>query len=109
MATGLTREGRRGTLPSMRRIKIKSPFNEQEATTTLDSAGRLSIPLKFRRKLRIGPGDEVRMTFDEDGLHVWSSSGKLRRIQAVGRVFVPAGMLVSEELIRDRRREAARE
>ena len=107
MTTGLTRVDRRGTLPPMR--KIKSPFDEVEATTKLDSAGRIAVPLKFRRKLRLKPGDEVRMTFDVDGLHVWTFEGKMRRIREVIQTRVPLGTLVSEELIADRRREADRE
>ena len=107
MTTGLTRARTRGTLPPMR--KIKSPFDEEEATARMDAGGRVAIPLKFRKKLRLKPGDEVRMTFDVDGLHVWSSSGKLRRIQTFVRARDPEAGLVSEELIADRRREAARE
>jgi len=107
MTTGLTRTRTRGTLPPMR--KIKSPFNEQEATARLDPGGRIVIPHKFLTKLRLKPGDEVRMTFDADGLHVWSADGKWRRIQAFARTKVPAGTLVSEELIEDRKREAALE
>jgi len=104
MSTGLTRSRTRGTLPPMR--KIKSPFNEQEATARLDPGGRVAIPHKFLKKLRLKPGDEVRMTFDADGLHLWSADGRWRRIQAVARMHVPEGTLVSEELIADRRREA---
>jgi len=107
MPTGLTRAKARGTLPSMR--KVKSPFHEQEATARLDPGGRMAIPLRFLKKLRLKPGDEVRMTFDEDGLHVWSATGKLRRIQRFARTLVPEGTLVSEELIEDRKREAALE
>ncbi len=104
MPTGLTRARTRGTLPPMRRIK--SPFDEEEATARMDPGGRVAIPLKFRRKLRLKAGDEVRMTFDADGLHVWSSAGKLRRIQTFVRTRDPHAGLVSEELIEDRKREA---
>lgn len=107
MTTGLTRPRTRGTLPPMR--KIKSPFDEEEATSRLDPGGRIAIPPKFRKKLRLKPGDDVRMTFDKDGLHIWSFEGKMRRIHEVARRYVPEGTLVSEELIADRRREAARE
>jgi bifunctional DNA-binding transcriptional regulator/antitoxin component of YhaV-PrlF toxin-antitoxin module len=89
--------------------KIKSPFDEEEATARMDPGGRVAIPLKFRKKLRLKPGDEVRMTFDKEGLHVWSSAGKMRRIHDLIRTRVPLGTLVSEELIADRRREADRE
>jgi bifunctional DNA-binding transcriptional regulator/antitoxin component of YhaV-PrlF toxin-antitoxin module len=86
--------------------KVKSPFNEEEATARLDPGGRMAIPQKFLKKLRLKAGDEVRMTFDADGLHVWSATGKLRRIQTFARTRVPTGALVSEELIEDRKREA---
>ena len=87
----------------------KPPYKDKEATTRMDPGGRITIPPSFRKKLGLKPGADVTITLDDEGLHVWSFEGRMRRIREVARMYVPEGTLVSEELIEDRKREAALE
>jgi bifunctional DNA-binding transcriptional regulator/antitoxin component of YhaV-PrlF toxin-antitoxin module len=112
MPTALTRSPRSGTLASMPRTKSKPKAPQKEwAKVRMDPGGRIEIPLKFRRKLGLTPGRDVSLAFDADGLHVWSLEARTRRVREIARRHAPkpGEPLVSEELIEERRREAANE
>jgi hypothetical protein len=49
------------------------------------------------------------MYLDEDGLHVLTTHLTIKRAQREFRQFVPEGVSLADELIADRRAEAARE
>lgn len=112
MPSALTRSEKRGTLPPMPRKKRKpEAAKQQRAKVRMDPGGRIEIPLKFRKKLGLTPGRDVTLALDADGLHVWSLDARLRRVWEIARRHAPppGAMLVSEELIEDRKREAANE
>ena len=69
--------------------------------------GKLVIPAAFRREMGITPGDTVIVEMDEGELRVRSLSSAIRRVQERMRELNPEGRLLSEELIADRRAEAA--
>ena len=71
--------------------------------------GKLVIPAAFRREMGIGPGDTVIVELDQGELRVRSLPLSIRRVQERLRELNPEGRLLSEELIADRRSEAARE
>lgn len=71
--------------------------------------GKLVIPAAFRREMGIGPGDTVIVELDQGELRVRSLPLAIRRVQERLRELNPEGRLLSEELIADRRSEAARE
>lgn len=71
--------------------------------------GKLVIPATFRREMGIAPGDTLIVELDEGELRVRSLSSAIRRVQERMRELNPEGRLLSEELIADRRAEAARE
>ncbi|MRX52023.1 AbrB/MazE/SpoVT family DNA-binding domain-containing protein [Paracoccus sp. S-4012] len=71
--------------------------------------GKLVIPAAFRRAMGIAPGDTVIVELDEGELRVRSLSSAIRRVQERMRELNPDGRILSEELIADRRAEAARE
>ena len=71
--------------------------------------GKLVIPAAFRRQMGITPGDTVILELDEGELRVRSLSSAIRRVQERMRELNPEGRLLSEELIADRRVEAAHE
>lgn len=71
--------------------------------------GKLVIPAAFRREMGITPGDTVILELDEGELRVRSLSSAIRRVQERMRELNPEGRLLSEELIADRRVEAAHE
>lgn len=71
--------------------------------------GMLEIPAQFRRELGLGTGDTVLVELAEDGLRVRSLSGAVARAQAIVRQFSPPGVSLADDLIAERRTEAARE
>ena len=75
----------------------------------LAEGGRLVIPAEFRRRLRLNPGDNVVLDLRDGELRVRSLRRAIERAQALVSQFVPEDVSLSEELIRDRRAEAARE
>jgi len=82
----------------------------QTFTAQLEKSGRILIPAPVRRKLALREGSQVIVKVNEKGgLNVESRSQALARIQSKLRKYIPEGALVSDQLIADRRAEAARE
>lgn len=77
--------------------------------TKLGENGRIVIPAEYRRVMGLGPGDEVILRLDEEGLHLYTPAQAVARAQAVVRRYIPEGRSLSGELIAGRRAEAARE
>ncbi|MBX3269861.1 MAG: AbrB/MazE/SpoVT family DNA-binding domain-containing protein [Sandaracinaceae bacterium] len=75
----------------------------------IDSAGRLVLPARFRKKLGLNAGDEVTVVLEESSLRVMTPAEAIRRSQELVRRYVPAGRRLSQELGAERRREASRE
>lgn len=77
--------------------------------TRIVSGGRLQIPADVRRKLGLADGDLVRLEVIDGELRVRSTKAVLARIQTELRAYVPEGVSLADELIAERRAEAARE
>ena len=73
-------------------------------------AGRVVIPVELREKHGIEVGDTVIWRDDGDGLRLTSRMAGIRRAQQlVAKHRRPSDGSVVDELIRERREEAARE
>jgi AbrB family looped-hinge helix DNA binding protein len=82
----------------------------QAFTAQLEKSGRILIPAPVRRKLGLREGSLIIVKVNEKGgLDVESRSQALARVQSKLRKYIPEGALVSDQLIADRRSEAARE
>ena len=76
----------------------------------LEKSGRILIPAAVRRKLGLSEGSQVLVKVAESGtLEVTSRAQVLAQVRAEIRKYVPAGVDLAGELIRDRRAEAERE
>ena len=75
----------------------------------LVSGGRLQLPSDIRRELGLADGDAVVMRVVDGELHVRPRRDILKHIQAVLRPYAPAEGSVADELIAERRAEAARD
>lgn len=75
----------------------------------LGEDGRLVIPAPLRKSLNLKPGDTLVVESDGDSLLVRGYDQVLREVQAAFADLAPPGVLISEELLKDRREEAARE
>lgn len=79
-------------------------------TTRLEKSGRILIPAPIRRHLGLSEGSQVIVTVDDSGaLRVTSRSQALAKVRKEIRSYIPAARDLADDLIRDRRAEAARE
>lgn len=67
------------------------------------------MPKAMRDELGIGPGDQVTLEIDGDVIKIQSTRARLLAAQAAFMKAFPGKRSLADELIADRRREAARE
>lgn len=75
----------------------------------VDPSGRIVIPAELRIRLGIAEGDELIVESDGGHVVVKTSEQALKDAQAYFASFVPPGVSLVDELLRERRDEAARE
>jgi bifunctional DNA-binding transcriptional regulator/antitoxin component of YhaV-PrlF toxin-antitoxin module len=84
--------------------------NMETLTLHVDNQGRVMLPAWWRRKEGVGPSTELCVAVtDEGALVVETREQGLRRARALLRKYIPEGVNLSDELIAERRAEAARE
>jgi AbrB family looped-hinge helix DNA binding protein len=71
--------------------------------------GRVVIPAEFRKAIGVEVGDSVVIELKDGELRLRSLDAAIRGAQAIVRKYVPEGVSLADELIRERREEAARE
>ena len=77
--------------------------------TRLSEGGRIVIPAEFREALGLAVGDEVRLRLDDGEIRIFTLDHAIRQAQELVRRYVPEGVSLVDELIAERRAEAARE
>lgn len=75
----------------------------------LDAAGRVVIPAELRRRWGIDKGDTLLLIEEPSGIRLQSIDQVVRESQAFFRQFIPDDVSLVDELLADRRAEAARE
>ena len=80
--------------------------NDQD---TFRKNGRVVIPAQFRKALGILEGDTLMMTLDDGMIRILTPQKAIQRVQEMVRRYVPEGVSLADELIAERRAEAARE
>lgn len=75
----------------------------------LHEDGTITLPAEYREALGLVAGEVLILSRDGDELRIYSLNKAIERAQAIVRQYVPEGRLASEELIAQRRAEAARE
>lgn len=76
---------------------------------SLVEGGKLVIPASFRREIGVNPGNTLIVEMDGSDLRVRSFPSAIARVQARMRELNPEGRSLADELIAERRAEAARE
>jgi AbrB family looped-hinge helix DNA binding protein len=72
--------------------------------------GRLVLPLEIREKLKIRDGDRLSLTLEDDGrVTLQTFDVALRRLRGMFKHLARPGIRESDELIKERRREARRD
>jgi AbrB family looped-hinge helix DNA binding protein len=77
-------------------------------TSRLEPSGRVLIPAAIRQKLGFKPGEELIIVEEGGGVQIYTRAAALKKVQDYFAQFKD-GRCWSEELIQERRREAARE
>lgn len=81
-----------------------------DSTLRIDNQGRIRLPSWWRRQAGVGPSSELLAAMDESGALVLETRAQgLRRARALVRKYIPADRVLSDELVRERRTEAAAE
>ena len=75
----------------------------------LVSGGRIQIPAEIRKQLALTDGDPVQFEVVDGELRVRPMREVIRRVQERMKRYIPIGISLADELIADRRREAADE
>ena len=75
----------------------------------VSEGGRVVIPAELRQKYGIGVGDVLVWQDDGHGLTLYSRIAGIRYAQAIAAKYKKPGDSWVDELIRERREEAARE
>ena len=83
--------------------------NTPSAKVRLGPDGRVVIPAAMREALGLKEGDVLFARLEGGEIKLLTPQAAMRRAQAIVRQFVPEGVSLVDELIADRRREAARE
>jgi len=75
----------------------------------VDASGRILLPAEMRRKLGLETGAEVVVHVENQSIRLKARAHTIREAQQYFARFRSDGELWSNELIRERRREARRE
>jgi bifunctional DNA-binding transcriptional regulator/antitoxin component of YhaV-PrlF toxin-antitoxin module len=78
-------------------------------TVIMSSGGRLVIPVEMRRELGLEEGVAVVLKLSEAALTIQTKPAIIAKAKALIAKYVPAGVSLVDELIADRRAEAAAE
>ena len=77
--------------------------------TEIQRGGRITIPSEMRRQLGLSIGDTVVLDMSDDDVRLRSLKQVVKDIQAMVKPYIPKGVSLVDELIKERRAEAAKE
>ncbi len=77
--------------------------------TKLGQGGRIVLPAEFREALGVKTGDELILSLKDDEVRVFTRRAAIKRAQGMLRRYIPEGRSLVDELIQERRAEAAKE
>ncbi len=81
----------------------------EQFTVKVDGSGRILLPSKVRKQMNLHKDSELIVRLEKQQLVLNTRDEALRRAQEFFSKLRPAGVLWSDEIIKDRRREARRE
>jgi AbrB family looped-hinge helix DNA binding protein len=85
------------------------PRQNDVSHISVDKAGRVLIPSGMRQRYGIHQGDRVVLQADDTGIHITTIDQAVKNAQAICARYIKPGVSVVDDLIRERREEAARE
>ena len=81
----------------------------EQTATKVDRHGRVVIPAEYRRALGLREGDAVVIQLDDGALRILTRAQAIRRAQEILAPYLAGKGSLADELIAERRAEAARE
>jgi AbrB family looped-hinge helix DNA binding protein len=78
-------------------------------TVKMGPGGRIVIPAEIRSRLALKTGDSLVITESAGEIRISTIEAGIRRAQALISQYVPADVSLADELIAERRAEAAHE
>lgn len=84
---------------------MSEPKNPRPHKTTIDSGGRVVLPVEYRRALGVKPGDEVVLVLREGEVRVMTSAQALRNARALLAPYLERAPDPVVALLAERRRE----
>jgi AbrB family looped-hinge helix DNA binding protein len=75
---------------------------------TLGDGGRVVVPAQYRKALGLKTGDQVMLVLEEGEVWLFTPARATERARALVRRYVPAEKSLTDELLAERREEAAR-
>jgi AbrB family looped-hinge helix DNA binding protein len=81
----------------------------QPVRAKVATGGRIVIPAEFRKALGIQVGQDVLLTIDHDEVRILTWPQAVERARQIVGQWAPGERCLSDELIAERRAEAARE
>lgn len=85
------------------------PSRRERRLLKLGPDGRVLIPADWRQAMELKENDTLVAHLENGELKLHGARVGLRKAQAILRRYVPEGVSLADELIEDRRREAAAE
>ena len=85
----------------------RSENRPEQVRAVIGPGGRVVIPAVYREVLGIDEGDAVFMRIEGDELRLVSDATEVRRIREMIARYVPEGVSLVDELLRERRRKVA--
>ena len=73
------------------------------------AGGLVTVPAAFLEALGVSEGDSVVLSLEGDEVRLCGPDAAIRRVQSLVARYVPADVSLADELVSERRREAARE
>lgn len=79
----------------------------EQVSVNVGKGGRIVIPARYRKALGIADGDSVFIKLEGEDLRIVSDETEVRRVREMIDRYIPEGVSLVDELIRERRKEAA--
>lgn len=86
-----------------------APTSPQRLDLALAPDGRIVIPAAVREAMGLKDGGKLFGRLDDGELRLFTAETASRKLRSIVRKFVPEGVSLADELIRERRAEAERE
>jgi AbrB family looped-hinge helix DNA binding protein len=94
--------------PAQKEIQAAAPEVFQ-TRVQVGEGGRIVIPAAFRTALGLKTGDDVLLRLEDGELRIFTPHEAIRKAQELLRPYLPTDRSLADELIAERRAEAARE